>query len=46
LTQTSRVRFKGFLKYVGPLMSSFMKKAWLKKLDADFARLKALCEGD
>lgn len=44
LTQTSRVRFKGFLKIVGPLMSSFMKKAGLKKLDGDFARFKELCE--
>ncbi len=44
LTQNSSARFKGLWKLMGPLMGPFMKKAGLKKLNEDFARLKALCE--
>ena len=44
VTQNSSVRYKGLWKVMGPLMAPFMKKAGQKKLDEDFARLKALCE--
>lgn len=44
LTQTSRVRFKGLMKLLGPLMTPFMRKAGLRQLEGDFGRLKELCE--
>ena len=46
LTQSSSVEFKGFVwRVMGTLMMPFMKKAGIKKLEEDFGRLRALCEG-
>ena len=45
LTQDSEVTFKGFMRFVAPLMAPFMKKSGEKCIREDFGRLKALAEG-
>ena len=44
LTQHSQVRFRGLMKPMGLLMRPFFRKAALKQLDQNFAKLKDLCE--
>ncbi len=44
LTQDSEVRFKGFFKIIGPIMTPFVRKASLKQLEESFATLKTLSE--
>ena len=44
LTQDSTVRFKGFLKIIGPIMTPFVKKSSMKQLEDSFATLKGLAE--
>lgn len=42
--QDSEVRFKGFLRFVGPVMVLFAKKSAEKHLEETFGKLKALAE--
>ncbi len=42
--QDAEVRFKGFLRFIGPIMVPFMKKSADKKNDETFNKLKELAE--
>ena len=42
--QDSELRFKGFLRFVGPIMVFFTKKSAEKHLEETFGKLKALAE--
>ena len=42
--QDAEVRFKGFLRFVGPVMVLFTKRSAEKQLEETFAKLKTLAE--
>lgn len=42
--QDSEARFKGVLRFIGPIMVPFMKKSAQKNLDETFGKLKELAE--
>ena len=44
VTQDSEVRFKGFLRFLGPVMILFTKKSAQNHLEETFGKLKALAE--
>lgn len=44
VTQDSELRFKGFLKLIGPMMLLFTKKSAQKTMDETYDKLRALAE--